>query len=61
MSAHADRGEIVRWLQSMPSPAPTRLCLVHGEPGPMDALKARVKDTLGWDAHTPQHAETIEL
>jgi metallo-beta-lactamase family protein len=61
MSAHADRGEIVRWLRTMPAPAPSRICLVHGEPGPMDALKARVKDTLSWDAHTPQHGETIEL
>ena len=61
MSAHADRGEIGRWLESMPAPAPGRLCLVHGEPGPMDALKGRIKDTLGWDAYTPQHGETIEL
>jgi metallo-beta-lactamase family protein len=61
MSAHADRGEIVRWLQSMPAPAPGRIYLVHGEPRPMDALKARLKDILGWDAHTPQHAETIAL
>jgi metallo-beta-lactamase family protein len=61
MSTHADRGEIGRWLESMPAPAPGRLCLVHGEPGPMDALKGRIKDTLGWDAYTPQHGETIEL
>ena len=33
MSAHADRGEILRWLGTLGS-APRRLCLVHGEPGP---------------------------
>lgn len=60
MSAHADRNEILRWLTTMPAP-PGRLCLVHGEPGPMDALKTRIKERLGWDAHTPQHGETIEL
>jgi metallo-beta-lactamase family protein len=60
MSAHADRGEILRWLKAMPAP-PARLCLVHGEPGPMDALKAMVRDRLGWDAHTPGHGETVTV
>ena len=60
MSAHADRSEILRWLKAMPAP-PARLCLVHGEPGPMDALKALVRDRLGWDAHTPGHGETVTV
>jgi metallo-beta-lactamase family protein len=60
MSAHADRSEILRWLGTLPR-RPGRLCLVHGEPGPMDALKALVKDRLGWDAHTPAHAERMAI
>jgi metallo-beta-lactamase family protein len=60
MSAHADRNEILRWLSAFPTP-PGRLCLVHGEPGPMDALKARISETLGWSALTPAHQERIEL
>jgi metallo-beta-lactamase family protein len=60
MSAHADRGEIVRWLGAMPAP-PGRLCLVHGEPAPMDHFKAYVHDRLGWDATTPNHGETIPV
>ena len=60
MSAHADRGEILRWLGTLPR-RPGRLCLVHGEPSPMDALKALIKDRLGWDAHTPEHAEKITI
>lgn len=60
MSAHADRNEILRWLSTVPS-APRRLCLVHGEPQPMDALKARIADQLKWEAHTPEHLETIPL
>jgi metallo-beta-lactamase family protein len=59
MSAHADRSEILRWLRASPSP-PGRLCLVHGEPEPMDALKALIESELGWNAHTPEHGETIE-
>lgn len=60
MSAHADRNEILRWLQTMPA-APGRLCLVHGEPGPMDALKQRLADQLGWHAATPAHREVVGL
>ena len=60
MSAHADRGEILRWLGTLPR-RPGRLCLVHGEQGPMDALKALVEDRLGWDAQTPAHAERIDV
>lgn len=60
MSAHADRSEILRWLGAMPSP-PGRVFLVHGEPAPMDALKALIADRLGWSAATPQHGETVEL
>jgi metallo-beta-lactamase family protein len=60
MSGHADRSEIIRWLKTLPAP-PKRLFLVHGEPKPMDALKATIKAELGWDAHTPQHQETAPL
>jgi metallo-beta-lactamase family protein len=60
MSGHADRGEIVRWLKTLPAP-PQRLFLVHGEPHPMDALKTTIKNELGWDAATPQHLERVSL
>jgi metallo-beta-lactamase family protein len=60
LSGHADRGEIVRWLKTLPAP-PKRLFLVHGEPKPMDALKATIKAELGWDALTPQHQEAVTL
>ncbi len=60
MSGHADRGEVVRWLKTLPAP-PQRLFLVHGEPAPMDALKVTIKNELGWDAATPQHLESVSL
>ena len=60
MSGHADRGELLKWLRTMPS-APTRVCLVHGEPAPMDALKASIEQQLGWATHTPAHRETMQL
>lgn len=60
MSAHADRGEILRWLATVPA-APGRLCLVHGEPQPMDALKARIAERFGWNIATPGYRETMSL
>jgi metallo-beta-lactamase family protein len=60
MSAHADRNEIVRWLETLPA-APRRLCLVHGEPGPMDALKQGIADRFGWQVATPGHREIVSL
>lgn len=60
MSAHADRREILRWLGTLPA-APARLCLVHGEVGPMDALKGLIQQRLGWTAYTPQHQERIQI
>jgi metallo-beta-lactamase family protein len=60
MSAHADRGEILRWLGTMPE-RPERLCLVHGEPQPMDALKQMIVQRLGWNTLTPTHQESIAI
>ena len=60
MSAHADRGEILKWLRTLPR-APQRLCLVHGEVEPMTALQIRLKEQLGWDALMPTHGERIEI
>jgi metallo-beta-lactamase family protein len=59
MSAHADRGEIAKWLGTLPKP-PARVCLVHGEEGPMDALRALVTDRFGWKPYMPAHGERID-
>jgi metallo-beta-lactamase family protein len=60
LSAHADRDEIMRWLGYFRRP-PAVTCLVHGEPGPMDALKARIERELKWTVKTPAHQEKMEL
>jgi metallo-beta-lactamase family protein len=60
MSAHADQGEILRWLGGFSRP-PGRMFIVHGEPVAQDALKAKIKDTLGWDASCPGYRESVEL
>ena len=60
MSAHADADEIMRWLGHFTRP-PALTCLVHGEPGPMDALKGRIERELKWTVKTPAHQEKIGL
>ena len=58
-SAHADEGEISRWLASFPS-RPGRTFLVHGEGPALAAAKERM-DRLGWPAHVPAHLEQVAL
>ena len=60
VSAHADSNEIMRWLKGFKR-APSQLILVHGEPGPMDSLKARVEKELQWTVKTPGHREKYDL
>ena len=60
MSAHADVNEILHWLRFFKRP-PALTCLVHGEPVPMDALKARIEQELGWTVATPAHQEKIDI
>jgi metallo-beta-lactamase family protein len=60
ISAHADANEIMRWLKSFKT-APSLVCLVHGEPRPMDTLKARIESELQWAVATPNHRETITI
>ena len=60
MSAHADSEETQRWLAGFALP-PRITYLVHGEPKPMDTLKATIESRLHWKVHTPQHLEQVEL
>jgi metallo-beta-lactamase family protein len=60
MSAHADSQETLRWLGGFTTP-PRVTYLVHGEPGPMDALKAAIESKLNWKVMTPAHLEHVDL
>jgi metallo-beta-lactamase family protein len=60
LSAHADRGEILRWLRGFDEP-PRRTFLVHGEPVARQALQAKILAELGWNVHRPDLHEEAEL
>src|SRR5262249_11718334 len=54
MSAHADAGEIMRWLRGFTA-APQRTFIVHGEPAAQDALGNRIQTELSWPHMAPEH------
>lgn len=62
MSAHADASEMVRWLRGFRRP-PALTCLVHGEIGPMEALRETIRRDLGetWQIRIPEYLESLEL
>ena len=60
LSAHADAGEIIRWLRGFEKP-PRRTFIVHGEPAASDALRVRIARELGWDAAVVDDQRRYEL
>ncbi len=53
-SAHADAGQLLDWLRTMPQ-APDQVYVVHGELAASDQLRMRIKNELGWRAMVPEH------
>jgi metallo-beta-lactamase family protein len=60
MSAHADAGEILRWLSGFRQP-PAMTYLVHGETPALDALRDRVANELHWPVHIARHEERVGI
>lgn len=60
MSAHADAGEIMRWLGGFRRP-PRMTFIVHGEPEGSVALRDRIRQELGWQVQIPAYLEKFEL
>ncbi len=52
MSAHADAGEIMRWLSNFKRP-PSMTYLVHGEPQALTALEARISTSASGPCTSP--------
>ena len=56
-SAHADANQVLAWLGTLPK-APGKVFVVHGEMGPADELRRRIKNELKWNANVPEHGST---
>jgi len=60
LSAHADYGDIMRWLKGFEKPPKTTF-LVHGETDAAIALKEKIVDELGWNVEIPKYLDTVKL
>lgn len=60
LSAHADQGEILKWLGQFKAP-PRRTFIVHGEPQAQGILKEKIEAELGWETVIPKRGETFPL
>ena len=59
-SAHADRDELRAWVRRLGGPV-RRAFVVHGEPGPLEAMAAILREEGVPDVHIPKHGESFEL
>jgi metallo-beta-lactamase family protein len=60
LSAHADQGELLRWMRGFARP-PRDTYIVHGEPGPSEALAQAVRAQLGWKVTVAEDGATVRL
>jgi metallo-beta-lactamase family protein len=60
LSAHADQGEILRWLDGFDRP-PHRTYLVHAEPAAAGALEGILTNRLGWTARPARDGEEVPI
>lgn len=60
LSAHADQGDMIKWLRHFEAP-PKKVFIVHGEPQGSDALRVRIQDALGWKCMIPHMNDSVEL
>lgn len=59
-SAHADQGELLRWLSAIPE-KPKNVFLVHGEPAASDELRKKIEDTLQMSVTIPSLNASYDL
>ena len=59
-SGHADRNDLLGWVKPQVSKL-RGIFLVHGEPGPMDALAGGLRDLGAKNVQTPNRGQVIEL
>jgi metallo-beta-lactamase family protein len=59
-SAHADQGEILRWLGTFSKP-PRMTYIVHGEPAAANGLADVIRERLKWTVKIAKHGEKVTL
>jgi len=60
MSGHADRGQLLGWLEHLRR-RPGTLALTHGAEQASQALGERIRERRGWDVVIPRYEQRIEV
>jgi metallo-beta-lactamase family protein len=60
LSGHAGQSDLLRWIGSL-APSRPRVLLTHGEDGPRNALRERIRERFGLAAEMPDYREVIEV
>ena len=60
LSSHADRDHLLAWIQSIQSPKPQHVFVVHGD-REVAPYFAKSVEALGFTAHAPQYTEVYDL
>ncbi len=59
-SAHADKEQLLAWLQGFTNP-PKQVFVVHGEEAAANDFAGTIRETLGWSAYVPSRGETVTI
>ena len=59
LSGHADRGELLRWLEHLP--APKHVYLTHGEKDAAYAFADMLRQAKSWNVNVPRMGDSVEL
>lgn len=59
LSSHADQHDLLNWISDIDS-APEQVFIIHGERAASDALRAKIKDTYGWEATIPDLNQIVD-
>ena len=60
LSSHADRDHLISWVESIKSPKPQQVFVVHGD-REVAPYFAKTIEKLGYAAHAPQYTEVYDL
>ena len=60
LSAHAGRGELLRWLSGITTP-PRQTFLVHGEPNALESFHGAVTSKFNWPVTVPEYLQSFDL
>lgn len=60
LSAHADQGELLRWMSQL-SQAPEKIFIVHGEASGSQGLQQKIQQQYGWESTIPGLFDIVEI